>query len=193
MCEPASERPVRDGLQEAGSGGLARPPVVLVTAAMLARLAAAARRAPRHRVHETFHAWSDGYQRMLNVVQPDAYLPPHRHRAPAKGESFVVLNGTIAFFAFDGDGTVRQAVRVGPRHPVRAVDLEAGVWHTFLALEPDTVVFEGKNGPYDPETDKELAPWAPVEGDPAAEAYRARLQAAIESGACARGTGEGEG
>ncbi|MCZ7678049.1 MAG: hypothetical protein M5U28_04420 [Sandaracinaceae bacterium] len=38
------------------------------------------------------------------------------------------------------------------------------------------MIYEVKPGPWDPATDKEMAPWAPPEGDPrAAELVRALL------------------
>lgn len=131
--------------------------------------------APRLRTHHNFHALEDGYQRMLNVAQPGSYIAPHMHRDPAKSESFVVLRGEIAFFCFDDEGHVTLARRLGPARAAVGVDLIPGVWHTFLATAPGTVVFEGKNGPYDPATDKIFAPWAPTEGDAAVGAYMESL------------------
>ena len=54
-----------------------------------------------------------------------------------------------------------------------------GIRHTILALDPGTVAYEVKAGPYDPARAKEAAPWVPPEGDPRAPAYLARLRAAI--------------
>lgn len=152
-----------------------RPEVVYVTRELLDRLCLRAAQAPRGRTNHNFHDYADGYQRLLNVVQPGSYIRPHRHRDPGKSESFVVLQGAIAFFRFDDEGKILEARRLEPRGELRAVDLAPGVWHCFLALERDTVVFEGKNGPYDPDRDKEFPAWAPPEGDPGAEAYMERL------------------
>jgi cupin fold WbuC family metalloprotein len=152
-----------------------RAPVEYVTGARLERLARAARQHARGRLNENFHAPADGYQRLLNAVQPGSYIRPHRHRDPGKSESFVVLTGEIAFFRFRDDGEVEEARRIGPGRDIRAVDLLPGVWHCFLALRPDTVVFEGKNGPYEAATDKEFPDWAPPEGDPRAPGYAREL------------------
>ena len=157
-----------------------RAPVELITRQLLARLAARAAHLARGRTNYNFHGYRDGYQRLLNVIQPGSYIQPHRHGDPQKSESFVVLQGEIAFFQFDAQGRVLMAQRLGPRREAVAVDLAPGVWHCFLALERDTAVFEGKNGPYDPSGDKEFAGWAPPEGDPAAAAYMAGLLARIE-------------
>jgi len=52
-----------------------------------------------------------------------------------------------------------------------AVDSRPGLWHTFFALEDNTVLFEVKPGPYDPGTDKDFAHWAPAEGEADAMKY----------------------
>jgi cupin fold WbuC family metalloprotein len=151
-----------------------------VTRDLLAGLCAEARRRPRGRINHNFHALEDTYQRLLNVLQPGSYVQPHRHRHPAKAESFVVLAGEIGFLAFDDRGTILAARRIGPGCETLAVDVPPGVWHCILATAADTVVFEGKHGPYDPRTDKEFAPWAPPEGDARASDYLASLQAALD-------------
>ena len=47
---------------------------------------------------------------------------------------------------------------------------EGSVWHSFVFMEPDSMAFEVKPGPYDAKLDKEFAPWSPREdeGDAAA-------------------------
>lgn len=152
-----------------------RGPVEFVTAAGLSALSRGAREAARGRTNLNFHAPADGYQRMLNAIQPGSYVRPHRHADPGKSETFVVLTGEIGFFWFDDGGRLLGARRIGPNQETRAVDLEPGVWHCFLALAPDTVVFEGKNGPYDAATDKQFPAWAPPESDPAATDYARAL------------------
>ena len=44
-----------------------------------------------------------------------------------------------------------------------------------LALQPGTVIFEAKAGPYRPLLSEELAPWAPAEGAPDAARYARQL------------------
>ena len=36
----------------------------------------------------------------------------------------------------------------------------------MLVHEPDTIIFEVKQGPYNPDTDKEFATWSPSEDSP---------------------------
>jgi hypothetical protein len=51
------------------------------------------------------------------------------------------------------------------------VDIEPGVFHSFFALEEDTVLFEVKPGPYERIADKDFAAWAPKEGTAEARSY----------------------
>ena len=47
----------------------------------------------------------------------------------------------------------------------------------MVCLEPDTVILEVKKGPYDANTDKKFASWAPAEGDPDALDFQKLLLA----------------
>lgn len=135
---------------------------------------------PRRRVIQPFHRdESAALHRMFNAVQPGSYIPPHRHLDPPKAESWIVLRGSLAFFTFDEHGNVEECLEIRAGGDVFGVDLEPGVYHTFLALEPDTVVFEVKSGPYSPTTDKAFPPWAPREDSPEAIAYMATLERAF--------------
>ena len=129
-------------------------------------------------IHVLHTGDEDTLQRMLNAIQPGTYITPHRHVAVPKAEAVVVLQGSLGFVRFKDDGSYSEPdfVHINPKHGVFGVDYRAGVWHTFIALEPDTVVFEVKPGPYDAATDKEFAPWAPAEGDSEASDYLRTLE-----------------
>jgi cupin fold WbuC family metalloprotein len=116
----------------------------------------------------------DSLQRMLNALQPDSYVQPHRHDG-MKAESVIVLRGRVGFVTFDDGGDVTASVAAAPGTDCIGLDVRPRVYHTFFALVPDTVVFEVKAGPYDPQRAKEFAPWAPGEDDPAAPDYLAEL------------------
>jgi aspartate aminotransferase len=131
---------------------------------------------PRRRVIQPFHkSESDTLHRMLNAVQPDSYVRPHRHLDPPKAEAFILLRGAVAFFTFDDDGKVRECLRLRAGSERFGVDLVPGVYHSFIALEPDTVIYEVKPGPYTQSTDKAFASFAPEEGSPGAPLYMASL------------------
>jgi cupin fold WbuC family metalloprotein len=149
-----------------------------ITQASLERTVAASRTSARKRMIQPFHRTDQAsLQRMFNAVQLGSYIAPHRHLDPPKDESWIVLRGSLAFFTFDERGNIEECLEVGAQHDVFGVDLEAGVYHSFFALVPDTVVYEVKTGPYAPSTDKAFAPWAPREGEPGVAAYLEHLQA----------------
>ncbi len=124
---------------------------------------AGSRISPRKRIILPLHKnGSSLLQRMLNAIQPGSYIRPHRH-ADDRPESILVLKGAIAFVVFSELGEIIQTEELRADSEVSGIDMEGGVWHSFFALEPDTVLFEVKPGPYNPETDKEFALWAPEE------------------------------
>jgi len=133
---------------------------------------------PRRRMMQPLHrSQSATLHRMFNAVQPDSYVPPHRHLDPPKAEAWVILRGAVAFFTFDDQGAISECLEVRAGGDVFGVDLEPGVYHTFFALEPDTVVYEVKDGPYAPTTDKAFPAWAPLEDTPEASGYLTWLKA----------------
>ncbi len=164
MAEGGGLRPIEDRL--------------LDTASALAR--SGARRRHMHNFHRDS---AEPIQRMLNALEPESYVQPHRHRPGSDVEIFLGLRGRLGVLEFDEEGAVRGAVILDPAGPVRGIEIPAGIWHTILALEPGTVVYEVKAGPYDPARAKEPAPWAPPEGDPHAPGYLARLREALGAGA----------
>lgn len=124
------------------------------------------------------HRSSDGrVQRLLNVVQPGSYVRPHLHPRSLGIELVCVLQGAVLFLLFDPGGRVSSRRRLVPGPATSIADIEPRVFHTYLALEPDTVILEVKGGPYDPDLDKEWPDWAPAEESAEAAGYLARLLA----------------
>jgi cupin fold WbuC family metalloprotein len=115
-------------------------------------------------------------QRMLNFLQPDTYIRPHRHPGSGATESMIVLQGAINFFTFDNRGTIQTHIYVGGSIAHSVVDIEPNIWHTFVVKEADTVLFEVKRGPYNPMTDKEFAAWAPEENTSESVNYLSKLK-----------------
>ena len=134
-------------------------------------VAAEARQAPRLRRNHNLHAEPDLVQRFLNVLQPGTYVRPHRHcrSDPAAGfECFLVLQGSLGLLVLDGQGQVLQRERLDASGPLRGIELAQGQFHTLVALQPDTVMFELKQGPYVPSADKDFLAAFPAEGTAAA-------------------------
>lgn len=142
------------------------------------------RESPRQRVIKPFHrSERESLHRMFNAVQPSSYVRPHRHLDPPKAEAWILLQGSAAFFTFEDDGRIREMVHLSRDGDAFGVDLMPGIYHTFAALEPDTVIYEVKDGPYVASNDKAFAPWSPAEGTPEAQRYlRELLEAFAQRG-----------
>ena len=154
--------------------------IQLLDPAMFEALIESARRSPRLRTNHNFHrAMEENPHRFLNVMLRGTYIAPHRHLDPPKSESFLVLEGEVAFFTFEDSGDIASVHRLG-RQAI-GIDIQPGVWHTLAVLGPHAVCYEVKPGPYSRANDKDFAPWAPREGDPAAAGYLARLVATAEA------------
>jgi cupin fold WbuC family metalloprotein len=148
----------------------------IVDRGLLDSVTECARNSPRKRKNFNFHPSEAAIaHRLLNAVEPGSYIPPHRHLDPNKDESIVIVRGRLGALFFDDAGTVMQTHVLEPEGERVGVDVPYGTWHTFVALQPGTVFFEAKAGPYVPMTSAERAPWAPAEGDAHAPAYLAEL------------------
>lgn len=149
----------------------------LIDQALLAEVSAEAQAAPRRRKNRNFHPRDDypGH-RLLNAIEPDSYVMPHRHLDPGKDETILCLRGKLGILVFSPNGVVhRSSVLVAGGDAV-GVDIPHGVFHSVVALEPGTVFFEAKAGPYVALSPEEKAPWAPCEGSSEAAEYLATLR-----------------
>lgn len=157
---------------------LPAPPgdLVPLTADLLDAAAKASRSSARGRIILPLHkSPEDPLQRMLNALQPGSYIQPHRHLHPPRAESLILLRGSIRYIMFSEDGKIQESCVIAA-HSVRlGMDTQPGIYHTFFALEPDTVVFEVKAGPYVEASAKDFAPWAPQEGSREAAYYLEKL------------------
>ncbi|OHA48059.1 MAG: hypothetical protein A2806_03815 [Candidatus Terrybacteria bacterium RIFCSPHIGHO2_01_FULL_48_17] len=131
----------------------------------------AARRSPRKRQNANLHEYKDVVQFFFNAFSPPTYVQPHRH--VDKDEYFLICEGTVLTLEFDDAGEVTQ-IALLEAGVTRACKIEAGTWHTVVALT-ESILLEVKAGPYDPNTAKEFAAWAPSEGAAEAEQWQRKL------------------
>jgi cupin fold WbuC family metalloprotein len=155
--------------------------VTTIDTALLDAVTRAARAAPRRRKNFNLHAnEADACNRLLNAVEPDSYIVPHRHLDPGKDETFVVLRGRFGVATFDDDGKVSRTYLLGAEYGCVGIDIPHGTWHTLVALESGSIFLEAKGGPYAPLGAAERASWAPAENSPDAAAYLAKLRALFD-------------
>ena len=139
-----------------------------------------AQNSPRRRKNFNFHTVNEApAHRLLNALEPDSYIPPHRHLDSRKDETMIALSGRLACVFFDDAGQITQTCIASPGRACLGVDIPHGVWHSVFALDSGTVFLEAKAGPYEALTDAEKAPWAPAEQDEGAADYLATLRSAV--------------
>ena len=136
-----------------------------------------AKTSPRRRINYNFHQnLSDPLQRMLNCLEPDTYIQPHKHENPDKCEAFILLKGKVLVVEFDDSGNVVSHALLEAGTGTYGAEIAPRVFHCIIALEPGSVVYEVKDGPYSPLDDKNFAAWAPKEGDEDCHIYRERIK-----------------
>lgn len=116
---------------------------------LLDTVSSEAKSSPRLRMNYNFHqSLDDKCHRFLNAVEPGTEVPIHRH--PTKDETFVILRGKVRVTTHRDDGLIIEDVVLCTDEGRYGVNIPKGVWHTIEAMEPDSVIFECKEGPFVP-------------------------------------------
>jgi cupin fold WbuC family metalloprotein len=143
-----------------------------ITAQLLQDLVVQAQASPRRRRNHNFHTGEEAIcHRLLNAVEPDSYIAPHRHLDANKDETILLLTGRVGIILFDESGGVIGDAVLDPAASRFGITIPVGMFHTLVSLTSGTVFFEAKAGPYHPLSEQERAPWAPLENDSASAAY----------------------
>ncbi|MDR0796942.1 MAG: WbuC family cupin fold metalloprotein [Tannerella sp.] len=144
---------------------------------------ARAKVSPRLRMNYDFHeSLDDPVNRLLNAMEPDTYVRPHRHCNPDKNEIFLLLRGKIAVFLFDDDGYITDTFVFDPLNGNYGGEIKAGIWHGLLVLESGSVIYEIKEGPFVPLTPENMAPWSPsAEDTEEVQSYLEQLKLKIKN------------
>ena len=116
---------------------------------LLNSITAQAQTNPRLRMNHNLHdSLQSGAQRLLNALEPGTILPVHRHRHTA--ETYILLRGRLRVFFHDSDGRVSESFLLDPLEGQYGVHIPAGQWHSLEVLQSGSVIFEVKEGPYEP-------------------------------------------
>lgn len=160
-------------------------PVIKISSLLVDNLTRQAKLNSRLRLHHNFHAhYADPVQLLANSIGINSYIRPHRHALDPRSECLIALKGCFALIVFDDQGLVVDAIKFESESYVKnvsnyGVNISPNIWHTVIALTPDSVLFEVKSGPFDPLKAKEFASWAPAEDSPEAIFYLANLRKSI--------------
>lgn len=138
-----------------------------ITSSLLAELDRKAGASPRLRTNHNLHeAPEANVQRLAVKLKRGTYIRPHRHKV--RWELGITLQGEMDLVLFNEDGLLTERVRMAPNGSTLLVELPAAQWHSYVCVSETATFFEVKEGPYDPATSSEFAPWSPPEGDAAA-------------------------
>lgn len=97
---------------------------------------------------------ADQSQRMLNAIEPGTELPVHRHCKST--ETCIVLRGAAEEIFFDDNGNETERIVMRPGTECCGVNIELGRWHKIVSLESGTIIFEAKDGAYEPTSSDDI-------------------------------------
>ena len=90
----------------------------------------------------------DQSQRILNAVEPGTILPIHRHRGST--ETIIVLRGKVVQHYYNDAGEKIASYELAPNSVQAGMSVPVGQWHALESLEEGSVIFESKDGAYQP-------------------------------------------
>jgi cupin fold WbuC family metalloprotein len=128
---------------------------MIVDKSILDALSAQAKVNPRLRqAMDLRNSPEDLSQRMLNALEPGTVMPIHRHRASS--ETVVLLRGKIEWVFYDDNGNETERVTLDANGEPRMLNVEKDRWHSLVCLEEGSVIFESKNGKYEPQQPEDI-------------------------------------
>ncbi len=120
---------------------------MIIDTILLDKVSEQAKASPRLRMNYNFHqSLDEKCHRFLNAVEPGTKVEIHLH--PTKDETFVILRGKVRVTTHRDDGSIIKDVVLCPEEGRYGVNIPKGVWHTIEAMEPHSVIFECKEGPF---------------------------------------------
>lgn len=116
---------------------------------LLDNLTAKAKANPRLRQnYDLRNSENDLSQRMLNVIEPGTVMPIHRH--PNTSTTVIIIRGKMLQNFYDDSGKLTEYIQLDAEGATRAVQIEKSRWHNLESLESGTILFEAKDGVWEP-------------------------------------------
>ena len=116
-------------------------------------LSAQAQRSPRLRMNlDLRNSPQDMSQRMLNAIEPGTVMPIHRHRTSS--ETVICVRGHFEEYFYDDAGVLMDTIDMVPGGVILNVPI--GQWHNLKSLESGTVLFECKDGGWEPMKEEDI-------------------------------------
>lgn len=128
---------------------------MVIDSKILDDLSAQAKANPRLRqAMDLRNSPEDLSQRMLNALEPGTIMPIHRHMVSS--ETVTLLRGRIRWHFYDDAGKETESVVLDANGDLRCINVEKARWHALECLESGSVLFESKDGKYEPLREEEL-------------------------------------
>ena len=96
----------------------------------------------------------DHSQRMLNALEPGTIMPIHRHRNSS--ETVVMLRGKVKWLFYDDNGNLTNSFIVEAGGNFCGLNVPQGQWHSLESLESGSVIFEAKDGVWEPLVEEDI-------------------------------------
>lgn len=119
---------------------------------------------PKKRAVKALHPPEYSGTRILLVcMQPESYVKPHMHSSSVS-EAMTHIQGDFLLVFFNNYGRVEKFFRLNGSEN-KKLEIPPRTYHTLIALEKDSILFESSQGPYNPETYLSYSSWGPIEED----------------------------
>lgn len=122
---------------------------MIITEELLNQVSSQAKKSPRLRMNYNLHERLDDKTHcFFNAMEPGTIVPIHRHKDTA--ETFMLVRGKMRVVFYDDNRNIIEDTILSTDNGNFGVHIPVGVWHWVEILEPNTITFEVKEGPYEP-------------------------------------------
>ena len=122
---------------------------MIITYQLLDTISTQAKESPRLRMNYNLHESLDAkVQRLFNAMEPGTVIPIQRHQNTA--ETLMLVRGQMKVVLYNDNKNIIEEAILSHESGNYGVHIPVGVWHCVEILEPGTVMFEVKEGPYEP-------------------------------------------
>ncbi len=104
-----------------------------------------------YNLHESFN---DSVQRMFNAIEPGSIIPIARH--PYSNETLILLRGKLRIMIYNDQKEIIEDVVLNKEKGNIGYHIPRMTWHCVESLDPGTVLFETREGPYAPVEEKDI-------------------------------------
>lgn len=96
----------------------------------------------------------DQSQRILNALEPGTIVPIHRYTKST--ETVVLLRGKVKQYIYSDGGVLENTYIIEANTAAQGYIIPVGQWHTTECLASGTILFESKDGAYEPLAEEDI-------------------------------------